>query len=572
MLYRSARPASPLYMADSQQQPKSDPLLGKVLGGRYRIHALIDRGGMGKVYKAEQQPLGRMVALKTLDLMDPSGEFQQRFFNEASIASRLTHPNTVRIFDYGRSDEGVYFLTMELLDGQSLHRTLKSDAPLDPLRLIAIMRQVCGALEEAHQLGIVHRDLKPGNVFLTRHGDDLEFAKVLDFGLVKNLESDVSLSQTGQTLGSPLYMSPEQVEGEKVDRRADIYSLGLVMYVALTGKVPFKKGSVATIMMQQVTARIPTFDEIAPSIDIPASMEWIVRRCIEKDRDARFATMREVSVALKLCARELRGELPTIPWKLAPDGTLDLPEDLLGKGQETAAGTVIDEAEAPTRQDVRQVDDHRVDPAAATAIAPANDIPSSPTLNRSTAGVAAGAVVAGGGLIVGLVVVGLLLVGLILGVALYWASAPTPQPAPPPIQPAVLEEPTPEPSPEPAPAPAPERVKVKLDSFPPGAEVLKNGSFIGTTPLTVDVTDGEVELVIQKSGYRERSVLLDGSKDTLLVPLNTRGGGPPPPPDPAPPPRPVPEPSPDPEPMAPQPVAPAPIGGGSDLRNPFDDG
>ena len=555
-------------MADSQHHPKSDALLGKTLGGRYRIQALIDRGGMGKVYKAEQQPLGRMVALKTLDLMDPSGEFQQRFFNEASIASRLTHPNTVRIFDYGRSDEGVYFLTMELLDGQSLHRVLKNEAPLDPLRLIAIMRQVCGALDEAHELGIVHRDLKPGNVFLTKHGDDLEFSKVLDFGLVKNLESDVTLSQTGQTLGSPLYMSPEQVEGDKVDRRADIYSLGLVMYVALTGKVPFKKGSVATIMMQQVTARIPTFSEIVPNVSIPPSMEWIVRRCIEKDRTKRFATMREVSVALKLCARELRGELPTIPWKLANDGTLDLPQDLIGKGQETAAGKVVEsDPEAVTMRNVRD----GIDPAAATAISPANDIPSSPTLNRSTAGVAAGAVVAGGGLLMGLAIAGFLAVGVLLGVFAYWSTLP---PTPAPVQPVTTApEPAPAPDPEPEPEPDAQGKGVRLDSFPSGAEVLKNDAFMGTTPLTIDLSNGEVTLVVRKKGYRDRTVLVDGSNDSLLVPLNqVRNGSKPAPvrpvvpssaPTPTPEPEPAPQPAPDPKPDR--------IGGGSDLRNPFGD-
>ncbi len=530
-------------MADSQHHPKSDSLLGKTLGGRYRIQALIDRGGMGKVYKAEQQPLGRMVALKTLDLMDPSGEFQQRFFNEASIASRLTHPNTVRIFDYGRSDEGVYYLTMELLDGQSLHRVLKADAPLDPLRLIAIMRQVCGALQEAHELGIVHRDLKPGNVFLTQHGDDLEFAKVLDFGLVKNLDSDVSLSQTGQTLGSPLYMSPEQVEGETVDRRADIYSLGLVMYVALTGKVPFKKGSVATIMMQQVTARIPTFNEIVPGVEIPESMEWIVRRCIEKDRNARFATMREVSIALKLCARELRGELSAVPWKLAADGTLDLPDDLLGKVEETASGKSLDvpfdaptanSADAPT---VAQ----RPDPTTSRA----NDIPSSPTLNRSTAGVAAGAVV-GGGLLMGMVVVGLVLVGLVLGALVYWAGQPTVrQPLSDPVQlePQPQQDPEPEPAPTP-PEPEPASFEVRIDSFPSGAEVVRDGTVLGTTPLELPIAEDEIdassedeepgiEVVVRKRGYSERSVRIDGSKDSLIVPLTERAGGSPSAPAPA---------------------------------------
>ncbi|MCB9677808.1 MAG: serine/threonine protein kinase [Alphaproteobacteria bacterium] len=489
-------------MADPHEpETPQDPLVGKTLGGRYLVRALIDRGGMGKVYKAEQQPLGRMVALKTLDLMDPRGEFQQRFFNEAQTASRLTHPNTVRIFDYGRSDEGVYFLTMELLEGQSLHNIIKRSAPLDPLRVIGIMRQVCGALHEAHEQGIVHRDLKPGNIFLTRHGDDLEFAKVLDFGLVKNLESDVHLSQTGQSLGSPLYMAPEQVEGDKVDRRSDIYSLGLVMYVALTGKVPFKKGSVATIMMQQVTGTIPTFAAIAPDVSIHPSIEWVVRRCIEKKREDRIASMRELSMALKLCARELRSELSmSIPWNLDDSGHLDLPDDLLGQGEETAVGG------------------DRAPAAPSTAPLEINDIPSSPTLNRSSASLA-GAAIAGGGLlffgmIAALVVLIVLFVG---GVGWYYAT-----PAPPPPVPVVVQpRPVPPPPPEPV---APVQKAVQLDSDPSGAEVLKGGAFVGTTPLSVDVTDGAVTLTVQAKGYAPREVLLDGTVAELKVPLEKKVG------------------------------------------------
>ena len=358
------------------KKPTADPLIGTTLAGRYEVKSLIDRGGMGKVYRAEQQPLKRMVALKTLDLLDPRGEFKERFFNEASTASRLSHPNTVRIFDYGRSDEGVYFLTMELLEGESLHSLIKREAPLAPLRLIAIIRQVCGALHEAHEQGIVHRDLKPGNIYLSRHGEDPEFVKVLDFGLVKDLHSDIALSQTGQALGSPLYMSPEQVEGFPVDRRCDIYSLGLVMYVALCGKVPFKRGSATKIMMQQLTKTVPSFDAISPGHEIPASLEWIVRRCIEKDRDKRFASMQELGRALKVCQRELKLEFPEpVPWSL-DQGTLDLPNIFLLHSEDSIVGS------APNLHAPR----------------PEVEIPASPTLTRNV--VVGGAALAGGTLLV----------------------------------------------------------------------------------------------------------------------------------------------------------------------------
>jgi serine/threonine-protein kinase len=516
--------------------PPADPLVGKTLGGRYLVKRLLDRGGMGKVYEAEQQPLGRMVALKTLDLTDPHGEFQQRFFNEAATASRLRHPNTVRIFDYGRSDEGVYFITMELLEGQSLKHLIKTEAPLDPLRVATIGRQVCASLHEAHESGIVHRDLKPGNIFLTDHHDD-EFAKVLDFGLVKNLDSDLSLSHTGQALGSPLYMSPEQVEGEAIDRRADIYALGLVMYVALCGKVPFKKGSVATVMMQHLTKAIPPFAEITPDVSVPPSLEWIVRRCIEKGRDDRFATMAEVSRALKLAMRELRGECGPIPWELK-DGRLALPDGLFDRDDMATSGLrsgptePMAEALLPPLPDLFDDPDESIaavpqpsserQPQSRAAVDPIqNSLPSSPTLSQSRAGVAAGAALAGTGMVAAGIGVAALIVFLLIGavVVASWQDGTPDEPPvtdvtpPPPVQPEPIAPP---PEPEPA---EPEVVTVTLSSEPVGAEVLRDGLYVGTTPHPVRIGDDPVRLTLQKDGYQPREVLVDGTVPELSVPL-----------------------------------------------------
>lgn len=520
-----------------QPQPlnEPDPLIGKTLAGRFLVKSLIDRGGMGKIYRAEQQPLGRAVALKTLDLLDPNGEFRERFFNEASIASKLTHPNTVRIFDYGRSDEGVYFLTMELLDGRSLQKVVKSEAPIAPLRLIPIARQVCGALHEAHEQGIVHRDLKPGNIFLTKHGEDQdEFAKVLDFGLVKDLDSDVNLSQTGQALGSPLYMSPEQVEGEKVDRRSDIYSMGLVLYVALTGRVPFKRGSVATIMMQQVTGTIPTFDEILPGHSIPPSLEWVVRRCVEKKRDDRIATMRELSRALKLCERELRGELEQpIDWKLDGRGLLTLDPSLM------------------TQEDTNL---HR----SAELLKDIPDIPTSPTLNRSVSTVAAtGAALAGGGLLLAGGAIVVVAVLLLIGIGVVFMNQE--DAVPPPPEPVVEVAPPVETPPPPEPVEAAVQ-EVEIRSEPAGAEVLKDGRMIGSTPMTLKVGEEPVELTLQLDGHKPKEILADGTVETLNVRLKKAAvRSPKPAPSVAPAPVPVP---------SPKPVPAAPV---NEIRDPWED-
>src|ERR1700712_4339923 len=238
-----------------------DPLIGRVINERYRVVATIARGGMGKVYRAEQQPLGRLVALKVLSpnyTGDNDPEFHKRFFLEASIASKLSHPNTVTIFDYGKTDDDIYYIAMELLEGRTLHRVLRDDAPLSAERTMHIARQICRSLREAHNIGVIHRDLKPANVFLLNHGDEVDVVKVLDFGLVKNLlDKGEELTQTGLFMGSPKYMSPEQIRGDACDGRVDIYALGVMMYEMLTGKVPFDRQNSVNILMAHTHEDIP---------------------------------------------------------------------------------------------------------------------------------------------------------------------------------------------------------------------------------------------------------------------------------------------------------------------------
>src|SRR3954468_24070450 len=209
----------------SPKQAQQDELIGRVINDRFRIISVIARGGMGRVYRAEQVPLGRLVAIKTLDPRSHTGDadpqFQQRFFLEASVASKLQHPNTVTVFDYGRTADDLYFIAMELVEGPPLLNLVRSEAPLPADRVIHIAMQIARSLREAHRLDVIHRDLKPGNVLLTTHGDEDDFVKVLDFGLVKNIETEASqeLTKAGLFMGSPKYMSPEQIRGDRVDGR-----------------------------------------------------------------------------------------------------------------------------------------------------------------------------------------------------------------------------------------------------------------------------------------------------------------------------------------------------------------
>ncbi|MBK8259584.1 MAG: serine/threonine protein kinase [Polyangiaceae bacterium] len=288
----------------SKKSTGPDPLLGRTVNGRYKIVALIARGGMGKVYKAEQQPLGRTCALKVLNPRyegDRDPEFGKRFFLEAATAAKLTHPNTVTIFDYGSSEDGdIYYIAMEYIEGKTLHRILREDTTLNEARTSHIARQICRSLREAHEHGVVHRDLKPGNILLTNRGDENDVVKVLDFGLVKDVTGDAEdLTQQGLFMGSPKYMAPEQITGGEISARTDIYSLGVMIYEMMTGKVPFDRGASVNTLMAHVNDAPPPLVEANPQIQISPQMEMIIARCLEKDPAKRFASMNELLVALK---------------------------------------------------------------------------------------------------------------------------------------------------------------------------------------------------------------------------------------------------------------------------------
>jgi len=277
----------------------ADPLIGRVIGCRYEIRSLLATGGMGRVYRAQQSSLGRTVALKVFKggySQDPNAE--KRYFREAAIASKLRHPNTVKIFDYGVAEDNVCYIAMELLSGRTLSEARREDGTFKAERAIHIARQVCRSLAEAHALGVIHRDLKPSNIHLTQHGDEPDFVKVLDFGLVKEIEEEGEpLTQTGLFMGSPQYSSPEQIRGKAIDARSDIYSLGVVIHEMLTGNVPFQQEVSVDILMAHLHEPVP---EMGPcnAHDVGPELQAIVKKCMAKDPDQRFASMEELHAAL----------------------------------------------------------------------------------------------------------------------------------------------------------------------------------------------------------------------------------------------------------------------------------
>lgn len=271
-----------------------DPLVGRMVGERFRVTERIAAGGMGVVYRAEQLPLGREVALKVLfsdRAQLTTGRFQERFVREASVASKLSHPNTVTVFDYGRDDDGKYYMAMELVEGKSLAAVLKESGALEVERAVHIAMQIARSVREAHDLSVIHRDLKPENVLLTEHDGDPDFVKVVDFGLAKALEGEESeeLTETGALMGSPKYLPPEQIRGGPQDGRVDVYSLGVVMYEMLAGRVPFADGEAITVMMAHVQNPVPPIDR-----KLPKGLQTLVQGCLEKEPSRRPKNMAEV--------------------------------------------------------------------------------------------------------------------------------------------------------------------------------------------------------------------------------------------------------------------------------------
>jgi serine/threonine-protein kinase len=290
--------------------PEEDPLIGRVFHERVKIIRAIARGGMGKVYYGEQVGMGRPCAIKVLDkrVQETEGDdFAKRFLLEASVTAKLTHPNAVTIFDYGETEDGLCYIAMEYLEGRTLGQELKEKGRIDPERVIQISRQVCRALAEAHKLGVVHRDMKPANVFLMKHDDEGDYAKVLDFGLVKETKTEDPATgvggqhtRVGQIMGSPKYMAPEQIQGKDVDGRTDIYSLGATMYAMLTAHAPFEKANEMATMMAHISEAVPAMGITAPDLLLPAGLETIVMQCLQKDPARRFASMDDLLAALKL--------------------------------------------------------------------------------------------------------------------------------------------------------------------------------------------------------------------------------------------------------------------------------
>jgi serine/threonine-protein kinase len=445
--------------AREHAEAEGDPLRGVVVAGRFKILDRIGIGGMGTVYRAEQQGLGRAVALKILKKeFVPDRDTVTRFHREAKAMSLLTHPNTVRVFDFGETPEGLLFLAMELLEGELLTHRIEREGPLDVATAIGFAKEILASLSEAHEKGIIHRDLKPDNIYLAKvEGRTAPVVKVLDFGIAKVIQGDRKIdqleTQAGTVFGTPRYMSPEQAQGKKLDPRSDLYAVGVLLYQMLVGHAPFIDDDAVVVMAKHIKEKPKPLYAAAPTRPIPASLERAVLKALEKDATGRYATSDEF-------VKRLDSVLPDVEeaGRLArtgkhPRGTLQGASRavLVGAGVGLVLAVLV--AVALVAQSGGSND------AEVTAIAV--DSPAA----GSGGGTASGA-------------------------------------------PNVRSTPA-----------APEAIAVR--SEPAGAEVWRDGQLLGTTPLAVPIAAGEttVRVQLRKSGFAETVALLVPGGPSPLVTL-----------------------------------------------------
>jgi hypothetical protein len=279
------------------KNPTAD-LVGQVVADRYHIIKKLGEGGMGAVYLGEHVKMGRKSAIKVMNpSMANDPDAISRFNREASNASRISHPNVCQIYDFGETPEGIIYLAMEFIEGAALTDIIDREGALPPARAVRILKQSADALAAAHDLGIVHRDLKPDNIMIVQGRDGADIAKVVDFGIAKAVAGDEAgqkVTKTGLVVGTPEYMSPEQLSGDKLDGRSDIYSLGLVFYRMLTGVLPFQADSAQETMIKRLTDDPMPLDSARPDIAFPPKLQAVLDKALARSPSTRYASANDL--------------------------------------------------------------------------------------------------------------------------------------------------------------------------------------------------------------------------------------------------------------------------------------
>jgi eukaryotic-like serine/threonine-protein kinase len=325
-------------------EPPSDPIVGRTIAGKYAVLRKLGAGAMGVVYLARQLALEKTVAVKLLHRdLAVDETFTERFRREARAASRLDHPNSIRVFDFGQEPDGLLYLAMEYVEGRDLFTLLSDRGPLSPASIVELLSQVLAALAVAHDLGVLHRDLKPENIMIVRgKGDDLQpvdIVKVCDFGIAKIVDASEPASGDGARrhttrgliVGTPEYMSPEQARGEELDGRSDLYAVGVVLYELLTGRVPFVADTPLGIVLKHV-AEEPTLPS-SHLASVDRALEAICMKALQKKPSERFQSAREMRLAL-------RSALGTSPSPAPSSALLALADTLSDRGPDSSKETL----------------------------------------------------------------------------------------------------------------------------------------------------------------------------------------------------------------------------------------
>ena len=276
-------------------QNATGDLVGAIVADRYHVLRKLGEGGMGQVYLAEHVKMGRQSALKVMNpAMVKDADAISRFNREAANASRINHPHVANVYDFGETADGIIYLAMEFVDGPPLTKLLEQDGPLAPARVAAIVRQASEALAVAHDMGIVHRDLKPDNIMITRDRDGSDCVKIVDFGIAKAADNAAQkVTKTGLVIGTPEYMSPEQLSGDKLDGRSDIYALALVTFNMLTGRLPFPANTIQESMIMRLTESPRKLAEMRPDVAWSGEVQAVLDRALERDASKRYGTASE---------------------------------------------------------------------------------------------------------------------------------------------------------------------------------------------------------------------------------------------------------------------------------------
>ncbi len=546
------------------EQESTDPLIGTMVSGRYRVVKKLGEGGMGSVYAGEHEAIEKQVALKVLHAeYSAKADIVERFQQEAKAASRIKHPNVLDIFDFGQLDNGSFFLAMEFLEGHDLADDLLKYNVLPPARGIPFALQICRALAAAHSRGVVHRDMKPENVFILRTTDGQEIVKIVDFGIAQLRSNDAAaaaaesapkrrkLTKTGMIFGTPEYMAPEQAAGKKADLRVDIYATGIILYEMFTGHVPHTGETFMAVLAAHLNDTPPPMPSVNPELPVSPAFQAVVMKALAKKPEERYQSMAELAEAIM--ATPDAEAVGTQAQRMA-----SIPDTTASQFMAQSSNTAAQFAPDPNQGTHAQFPGGGAGPAPAPLPAAGAQIGNAMTVGLDeaaplpTPGARAQTQLeasttsptplpkksSSGGLfaaIAGIVVVG----GAAAAYGFMGGQTPPPEPEPPSdpatAEPAAPSEPSPAATPKPPvaePAPVkPKMIKLKIETTPPGAIVQKNGFQIcDSTPCDIEAHPNEgMELLAKKGAAKGKIKVLAQKDQTVKIKLAAPRAAPAPP-------------------------------------------